>query len=138
MSMNIFERAARRQLRFKSSVGMLTTEDLFTLDLRHPRKPNLNAIGVGIMDELKAIGTNEFDLVDDVKPNERKDELDLQLEIVKHIIESKKADALAAQTRMDKAAKRQKLSELLANKQDEALKGMSQEEILAELAKLDA
>lgn len=133
--MNIFERAARRQLRFKSSVGYCTTEDLFTLDLVHKSKPNLNAIGIGIMEELKGMG--EFSLVE-TKPNEYKETLELQLEIVKHVIESKKADAIAAQTRADKAEKRRKLSEILANKQDETYKNMTPEQIQAELAKLDA
>lgn len=133
--MNIFERAARRALRFSSSVGLLTTEELFTLDLVHPRKPNLNAIGVGIMEELKGMG--EFNLVDE-KPNARKDELELQLEIVKHIIESKKADALAAQTRAENQEKRKKLLGILADKKDEAYKNMTPEQIEAELTKLGA
>lgn len=134
--MNIFERAARRQLRFQSSVGLLTTEDLFTLDLVHKSKPNLRAIGMTIKKELDSMG-DEFDLVE-TKPNERKEELELQLEIVKHVIESKKADAAAAQTRAETQEKRKKLLEILANKKDEAYKNMSPEQIEAELAKLGA
>lgn len=133
--MNIFERAARHQLRFKSSVGYVTTEDLFTLDLVHKSKPNLNAIGIGIMDELKGMG--EFSLVE-TKPNERKEELELQLEIVKHVIESKKKDIEAAQTRAETQEKRKKLLGILADKKDEAYKNMTPEQIEAELAKLGA
>lgn len=131
--MNIFERAARRQLRFKSSVGLLSTEELFTLDLVHKSKPNLNAIGVGIMEELK--GMSDFNLVE-TKPNERKDELELQLEIVKNIIESKKVDAQAAETRAKRADLRRQLVEVLAAKEGEALKSMSADELRAKLAEL--
>lgn len=134
--MNIFERACRRKLRFASSVGLLAAEDLFCLPLVDKgNRPSLNNIGVAIMEELKAMG--EFSLVD-TKPNDRKEELELQLEIVKHVIESKKADAAAAETRQINMEKRKKLAALLADKQDEKLKGLSEEQILAELAKLDA
>lgn len=59
------------------------------------------------------------------------------LEIVKHVIavkidERKRADAAA-----DRADKRRKLIEALANKQDDAIRNLSEDEIRAKLAELD-
>jgi hypothetical protein len=132
---DIFERAARCKLRFASVVGAIATERLFELPLTDKGdRHSLNAIGVAIKQELDAL--DDFSLVE-TKPNARKEELELQFEIVKHVIEVKKAEAARQKTRVEKAEKRRKLSEILANKQDEALHSMTAEQIQAELAKLD-
>jgi len=69
--------------------------------------------------------------------NPDKGELENMLEIVKHVIavkidERKRADAAA-----DRADKRRKLIEALANKQDDAIRNLSEDEIRAKLAELD-
>ena len=69
--------------------------------------------------------------------NPDKGDLENMLEIVKHVIavkidERKRADAAA-----DRADKRRKLIEALANKQDDAIRNLSEDEIRAKLAELD-
>lgn len=131
--MNIFERAARRKLRFSTNNGELSTETLFDLPLTHPTKLNLNSIGLAIMQELKDLG--ELSLVE-TKPDPRKALLELRLEIVKHIIASKQADEAAAETRAKRAALRSQLTEVLASKESEALKSLSVEDIRKKLEEL--
>lgn len=132
--MNIFERAARAKLRFSSSVGLLTTEDLFSLNLtERGNKPSLDAVAREVHKELK--GLEEVSFVD-TKPNPRKEELQLQMDILLHVIESKKSDLAAAETRAKRAELRRQLTEVLAAKQGEALKSMSMEDLQAKLAEL--
>lgn len=131
--MDIFERAARRKLRFSTLGGEYATEDLFSLPLTHATKPNLNTIGLGIKNELKGLG--EDSLVD-TTPDDRKVLLELKLEIVKHVIASKQADALAAENRTKKAELRRQLTDILITKENEALKSLSPEEIRKKIEEL--
>lgn len=134
--MNIFERAIRNKLRFSSSVGDITAEQVFDLPLTAKgEKPSLDVLARAVHSELKAM--DEVSFVDE-KPNPRKIELELQLDILKHVIESKKADRDAAAKRVENEERRKRLLAALANKQDAALANMSQEEIKAELDKLGA
>lgn len=132
--MEIFERAARCKLRFSTSIGDLVTEQLFDLPLTASgSKISLDKIAREVFGELK--GIEEVSFVE-TKPDPRKVELTLALDIVKHVIESKKADAAAVENRMKKQELRRQLTEALAAKQGEAIKGMSAEEIQAKLAEL--
>jgi hypothetical protein len=133
--MNIFERAARAKLRFDSPVGDLTVENLFDLPLMHtnPNKANLDDIARGVARELREIGEGSFVMV---KPDPRKADLELRLEIVKHVIESAQAARTAAENRKANEQRKQKLMDALAAKDDQALAGMSREDIQAEINKL--
>lgn len=59
------------------------------------------------------------------------------LEIVKHVIAVKIDERKRADDAADRADKRRKLIEALANKQDDAIRNLSEEEIRAKLAELD-
>lgn len=132
--MNIFERAARAKLRFASSVGELTTEQLFDLPLATTgNRASLDRVAREVYGELKTYDDISFI---ETKPEPRKVQLELQLEIVKHVIESKKADLAAVETRAKKAELRRQLTEVLAKKQGEQLEGLSVEDIQKKLAEL--
>ncbi|MBD9544322.1 hypothetical protein IB276_33285 [Ensifer sp. ENS04] len=127
--MNIFEIAARKKLRFASSRGELTTEQLFDLSLNE-----LDIIGQPIVADLRSASTESLI---PTKPNPRQPELEIKLEIVKHVIAVKvkeRDEAVAAQERADK---RRKLLEAIAKKDDEALTTASKEDLLKQLAELD-
>lgn len=133
--MNIFERAVRAKLRFTSSVGILSAEDIFELPLTNTgNRASLDKIAREVYSELKTF--DEISFVD-TKPNPVKIELQLKFDIIKHVIESKKADLSAAETRLKNDERRRKLSEILAKKQDASLEGMSEEDILKELEALE-
>lgn len=134
--MNMFERAARAKLRFASSVGDLTTEQLWDLPLTAKgEKPDLDKITREVHRELK--DRDEVSFVDE-KPDARKIELELRFEILKHVIEAKKAEKAAAEKRAENAVRRQKLLEALSAKDAAAIGAMSEEDIKRELAALGA
>lgn len=133
--MNIFERAARGKLRFDSPIGELTVEQLFDLPLIHtnPNKANLDGIARTVSRELRSLTEDSFV---EAKPDPRKTDLELRLEIVKHVIESAKAAKVAAETRAANIERKRKLMDALSAKDDQALAGMSREDIQAEINKL--
>lgn len=126
--MNIFERASRKALRFSSVKGDLTTEQLWQLNLNA-----LDTVARRVNTELKSISEESFIAT---KPDPRKPDLELRLDILKHIIASKLADEEAAKTRAEKAAKKDLLLKALASKQNEAVANMSEAEIRAEIEAL--
>lgn len=129
MEKNIFEFAARNALRFSSSKGQVTVEDLYHLSLEH-----LNEIGKGIMAQIKANG--EESLLNAKTSVDEK--LEVGLELVKHVINHKQEIAKARSDAKEKATKRAKILEVLARKQDASLEGKSEAELLAELDALNA
>lgn len=134
--MNIFERASRAKLRFPSSVGDLTSEQLWDLPLTATKgsRPDLDGVARAVLHtELKSIEEGSFV---NVAPDPRKTELELKLEIVKHVIASKLADAAAAAKRTETAERKRKLLAALASKEEQALSGMTKEQLEAEIAAL--
>jgi len=128
---NIFEHASRVKLRFQSTVGELTTEQLWDLPLTSKGgKVNLDAIARSVHAELK--GLEEVSFVE-CKPEPRKDELELDLEILKRIIAVKIAEREEADKAATRAQRRAKLLDALASKESDELAGMSKDDILAEL-----
>ena len=134
--MDIFERASRGRIRFDSSRGELTTEQLWELPLTdRADRPDLDKIARAVNGELKSLDEGSFVKM---KPDPRKADLELKLEILKHIIASRIAAAEAGVLAVANAEKRRKLLAALATKEDAALAGMSREEIEAEIAKIGA
>lgn len=134
--MDIFERASRAKLRFASPVGDLTTEQMWDLPLTAKgERPNLDAIARAVHGELKSIEEGSFVVS---TPDPRKTELELKLDILKRVIASKLAAKAAAEKAAENAERKRKLLAALASKEEEALAGMSREQIEAEIAKLDS
>lgn len=132
--MDIFERASRAKLRFESAVGLLSTEDLWDLDLTARKGASLDTLARGVFSELK--GIEEVSFVE-TKPNVRKTELELKLDILKHVIEAKKTAIKAAETRAANAARRERLLAAKADKEAGKIAEMSMEDIDRELASLN-
>jgi hypothetical protein len=124
---NIFEQAARKKLRFDTSLGRLSAEDLWDLPLLPTRTGMLaclNQVAVGLH---RTIQENTISFVE---PESKTMSLDqLRFDIVKHIIDVRKAEQVAALEAGAKAERKQKLLGVLARKQDAALEQMSEEDI---------
>jgi len=131
--MSIFEQATRKQLRFPSTVGELSTEQLWELPLTHKTKVSLDGIAIAVAKGLRDVG--EFSFVE-AKPDPLKETLTLQLEILKRIIEVKKAEAEAKLLADKKAERKQKILEALEKVEGSELAAKSKEELLAELNSL--
>jgi hypothetical protein len=124
MDLSIFEKATRQHLRFDSTRGALSVEQLWSLPLT----------------ELDEIAQSIFPLVkkeDTLLPSHNPDpKAALQIQVLRRIAEVKIAEQQAEEQRLEKEAKRQKLLNLRERKEEESLSSLSLEEIDAELAAL--
>ena len=129
-----FELAARSKLRFESPKGLLSAEDLWDLPLTSKAgQANLDDIAKNLNRSLKeADGEVSF-----VKPVVKtSDTMQAKFDIVKYVIDVKVAERDTAAEAADKAAKKQKLMELIAAKQDAALTALGVEDLQKMLADL--
>ena len=136
-STNLFLVAAQRQFRFDSPKGQLTVEDLFTLPLTSSvGKANLNDIAVALFKKVKE--TDEGLSFVDSTPSAVNVEATQKLELVKEVIAIKKAEQASKVAAANRQAERQRLMELIQRKKEEADAGRSMDDLLAQLAALDA
>lgn len=126
--MSIFEKASKSKLRFATGRGQLATEDLWDLSLE-----SLDTIAKAVNKQLKA-ETEESFIGKKSKSNET---LELQLEILKHIIAVKLQEKEVKAQRAERNAKLAQLRELAASKANEALAGSSLEDINRMIAELE-
>ena len=126
--MSIFEKAIRTKLRFESSKGILTVEDLWDLTL--PQLDNLwkkyNKLAKEAEEESLLATRSKSD-----------SDNTLRIEILRHIVTTKQAEALDATTRLEKAAQKRKIMDLIARKQESEMEGKSLDELFKELEALD-
>jgi hypothetical protein len=127
--MELFEQATRRALRFESPKGALTVEDLWNLPLTSTTgKANLDGIAKYVNRQLKDADEESF-----VQPTvgSKNVELNLKFDVVKHIIAVRVAERDAAAEAEKRRATKQRILELIAEKQDDNLKGKTLEELQA-------
>lgn len=134
METTIFERAARKKLRFTTPKGMVSVEDLWDMPLQSKSGYDLDSTARAVNAKLKDAESESFV---DTTTNPAKDGLQLQMDVVLRVIavlKQERADAAAKETRR---AERARIIEVLAGKQDEKLRGMSAEQLMAQLDALD-
>lgn len=123
----MFEQAVRMKLRFATTKGMLSVEDLWDLTITA-----LNAIAVSLNKELKAVNEESF-----LDEGNKVDEVTrLKFNISLHILKTKQAEKKARADDTIKKAKRQKILGIMAAKKDEALEAMSESELQKQLDEL--
>lgn len=132
--MDIFAIASRKKLRFDTPQGLLCAEDLWDLPLKTTRagRASLDGIAVQLNKEIKESDTTSF--VDEAPA--ANDDLKTQFDIALHIIAVRKAENQAEETKRANAEKKQQILSLIADKQNEELKGKSLEELNALVAAL--
>jgi hypothetical protein len=124
----MYKKALRTKLRFSTTKGKLTTEDLFDLSLT-----DLNNLAITLDKKLSETPRKSF--ISDIAPDTQEDEL--RFNIVKDIITLKLVERNAAQNAKAKAAEKAQLLEILHRKQNEALESLSVAEIEAKIAELE-
>jgi hypothetical protein len=124
--MDIFKQASQLGLRFSTSKGLLSVEQLWTLN-----QTQLSSIVKGIKKTLKGDNDDELSFLDDTTTINKEDQL--RFDIAKDIYLTKKAEALELRTQADRKAFEQKILGLIAEKQEDSLKGKSIEELEAML-----
>lgn len=122
----MFDKATRLKLRFTTSKGEASVEDLWDLPLTSERgHPNLDAIAIALNKQLK-----ESDTISFVMPSKTQDEVTrLKFDIVRHVIEVRLAENADKAKERERAAQREKILEIIAHKQDEGLRNKSIEEL---------
>ena len=122
---NMFEFATRNKLRFPFK-GSISVEDLWDLSLA-----NLDEVFKALKEKLKKV--NEESLL--ASKSKEEEVLEVQVEIVKYIFQTKKAEADARVLEKEKKEKLQKLLKIKEEKQNKALLDMSLEDLDKEIAK---
>lgn len=131
--MNLFEYAARHKLRFSSVKGDLTAEQLFDVPLRSRDDFNLDAVARAANRALKAVSEESF--VDTAK-TDKHTRLEATFALVKFVIDAKIAEEAAAEQRKQNKAEKEKLLQILAEKQDGKLSALSESELKRRIAAL--
>mgnify|MGYP007071664755 CR=1 FL=1 len=127
--MSNFQKASRLKLRFSTTKGELSVEDLWDLSLE-----SLDVIAKGVNKRLKDESEESFI----GKKSTKNTELELRLEILKEVIEFRLKEKEAKALRVAKNAKLAQLKELANNKANEQLSGMSLDEINKLISELEA
>lgn len=133
--MDIYKFAAKNRLRFPSSVGELTVEQLFQLPLKSHMGRDLDSVARAVNADLKSVTEESF--VEE-NPDPRKESLSIALEIVKDIIKTKLDESAAERGKRDRMEKRKKILDAIAAKDDAALSSATREDLEKQLAALDS
>lgn len=132
---NLFIQATRQKLRFPSLQGTLSVEDLWDLPLQTGKasQASLDNIAITLNKQIKDAGEVSFVATAPAGS----EELKTKFAIVLHIIEVRKAENQAAVEKRVNAEKKQKILEVIAQKQDKQLEEKSVEELTAMIGSLD-
>ena len=121
----MYKQAAQMKLRFPYR-GLCSVEDLFDLNL-----VDLDQIYIVLKQEAGESG--EGLLHEHTKED---DALALRLSIVEDVFQTKQAEIEARKAQADRLARKRRIMEIIANKQDEALMGKSLDELQGMLDEL--
>ncbi len=120
--MDNFKEASRQALRFATTKGNLTTEQLWDLKL-----PELDVLAVSLEVQVESSGKKSF-----LKTSTAKDKIaKLKFDIVLDILNTKADEQAEATKKKEDKAHNDKILSLIANKQEQDLQGKSVEELTA-------
>ena len=122
----MFEKSSRAKLRFETSKGQLTVEDLWDLPLTGTAgKINLDDIAIALNKQLKS--SDDVSFVNQDKKSDAT--IQLKFDVVKHIIEVRIAENDARSAARANEDQKQVILALIAKKQNENLESLSLEEL---------
>ncbi len=123
---NVYGRATRQKTRFEYK-GTISVEDLWDLSVEE-----LDEIYKGLSSQKRQ--SSEDSLLE-TKTVENT-ELNLKIDIVTDIVETKQVELEASKTRAERKAKKEKIMEIIAKKQDSALEEKSIKQLQKEIDSL--
>lgn len=125
MEMSEFEKASRLKLRFDTSKGLLSTEDLWDLPLTSLRSLSLDDVAKGLYRQLQELQTPSF-----VNAKDNRDTVtQLRFDIVQRVIKIRVAELAKADEQRIKQEKKQQILALISQKESEQLAGQSLEDL---------
>lgn len=117
---NLFEKASKMKLRFSTTKGVLSTEDLWDLSLE-----SLDKIAKNLYKQIK-----ESEEISFISEKSSEDTLaSMKLEIVKFVITFKMDEAKEKKLRAEKLALKKRIADEIAKKKDNKISEMSIEEL---------
>jgi hypothetical protein len=123
----MFEKASRLKVRFDSTQGLLTVEDLWDVPVTQ-----LNTIAKGLNKKLVEAREEDF-----LEEESAEDEiLKLRFDIVLYVLKTKQAGIKAIRDQTKKKEQKEKILGIIAKKQDDSLENMSEDELKKLLAEL--
>lgn len=124
---NLFIMATQQKFRFPYK-GQITVEDLWDLNVRE-----LDTVYKAL--NAQARQNNEESLL--AAKSKEDSILEAKIEIVKFIVAAKLNEAEVQRIKAEQKEKKRRIAEILADKQDEELRGKSTEELTAMLKAMD-
>jgi hypothetical protein len=129
----MFEKATRTKVRFETSKGNITIEDLWDLPLvSKTNASSLDDIAKSLNKKLKEGEEESFV----TKASAANEALRMKFNLVKHVIDVKIAEQIARHDANEKREKKEKVLSILAQKKEEQLGSKSIEELEAMLDSL--
>jgi hypothetical protein len=122
--MENFKLASQQKLRFQTTKGLLSAEQLWDLSLQ-----DLDMLAVSLEAEHKESGRKSFLTKTSAKDKTAK----LRFDIVLDILNTKVEEEQIALAEIERKANNQKIISIIADKQDESLKGKSIKQLEAML-----
>lgn len=121
----MFEKASKLKLRFSTTRGAITTEDLWDLPLTSANGVSLDGIAKALNKQVKESEEESFV----VAKSNKSSILELQFEIVKHIINVRLDENARRKDLAAAKAQKEKILSVIEAKQDEELLGKSLDEL---------
>ena len=128
---NKFEQASRLKLSYASTIGTLTTQDLWDLPLQSNRGASLDQVAINIHEKIEQIGKKSF-----VSKNTKDKVLELKMDIVKYIIETKLQEAEELKQANENKQQKDLLTNVIAEKEMDELKQTPLKELKKQVKKL--
>lgn len=133
MTVSIFEKASKQKLRFETSKGFISTEQLWDLPLQsNTGKVNLDDLAKEVSAKLKESEVESF--VTKGKASNTDDKL--RLDVLKHVIDVRVTEKEALSNQRANAERKRLLLDVLAEKRAANLASLTEEQIQAELDSL--
>lgn len=133
MTTSIFEKASKQKLRFETSKGFISTEQLWDLPLQsNTGKVNLDDLAKEVSAKLNESEVESF--VTKGKASNTDDKL--RLDILKHVIDVRVTEKEALSNQRANAERKRLLLDVLAEKRAANLASLTEEQIQAELDSL--
>lgn len=123
-TISLFEMASQFKFRYPYK-GMITTEDLWDLS-----PSQLDTVYRNLSQELKTTDEDSLILTRSADEGVKANELKNKIEVVKYIFNSKQQAAELNRMAADRAAKKQRILDILARKQENALENMSEDDLV--------
>ncbi len=123
--MDIYKQGIIAKVRFNSQKGQVSMEDLYDLPLTSARGVSLDALAKDVNRELKNSEEESFVTT----ASKASSALQLKLDILKDVIAFKKEENESKKSAVVNKAKKERIKEILAKKQDDGLESMSEEDL---------